>query len=212
MKALPVILAIHPAAEEINMYHRFMPALLCILCTTLSLFSQNVKISVKYVSAEHVYLDKGSADGITVGDRLIIGRKGRKIATVKVAYTAAHSSNCSVISSTTKIEAGDKAVLVQGGQKKINLQEKKKEQRTRKFKKSTFSKSKKRARLSGYLSAQWYQYKDLGSNHYNFQQPTLRFKLYARNFWGGHYNFRVKMRSRHNQRVRSFGRDIPQNE
>lgn len=212
MKAMLVIPVTHPEAEAINMRHRLMFVFFFLLCTSFTLFAGTVQIRVKYVSADHIYLDKGSEDGIRVGDRVIIARKGKKIATVKVVYTAAHSSNCSIISIQGKVKAGDRAAVVNGVHKKAVKKEKKKTRRARSFKKSRFAKRKTRSRISGYLSAQWYQFIDKGSNHFNFQQPTIRFKLYARNFWGGHYNLRIKMRSRHNQRVRSFGADIPQSE
>ena len=208
----PVIHATHPEVEEINMSRRFISVLIGILCAISAVYAQDVQIKVKYVSADHVYLDKGTANGVFVGDELIVGRKGKKLATIKVVYAATHSANCTILSSTAKIKAGDKAVISRHVARHEQVIKKKKTKRVRKFKKSHFSKRKRRPRISGYLSAQWYQFKDLGSNHLDFQQPTVRIKLYARNFWGGHYNFRIKMRSRHNQRVRSFSSEIPRSE
>ena len=172
--------------------------------------SQNFK--VKYLSVDHVYLDGGSSDGLAVGDTVVIVSNGKTVASLKVDYVSDHSASCIIIDKKQDINVGD-TVLARVDQPVATGTEKT-ERRQRVFDTNKRKSAvKTRTRVSGYLSMQWYQYSDIGNNHqFDFQQPTVRFKLYAKNLWDDEYFFRIKLRSRYNQRARSFSNSVPRNE
>ncbi|MCP4573840.1 MAG: hypothetical protein GY838_15895 [bacterium] len=66
--------------------------------------------TVRYLSAEHVYLDAGTAAGMAVGLRIRVVRDGAAVAELEVVYTAEHSASCRVIGETSGIEVGDRVV------------------------------------------------------------------------------------------------------
>lgn len=76
-----------------------------LLCCALTAGAQ----SVRYRSADTVYLTVGSAAGVAVGDRFEILRNNAVIATVEVIFVAERSASAKVVSETTAIAAGDAA-------------------------------------------------------------------------------------------------------
>ena len=54
--------------------------------------------TVKYLSAEHVYLDRGSAQGLTVGLVGRVVRDGQAIGELEVVFVAERSASCTVSS------------------------------------------------------------------------------------------------------------------
>lgn len=84
---------------------RALPLLLLLLAATAG---AQTAVSVRYRSAETVYLDAGSAAGLAVGDRLEVLRGNAVAGVVEVIYTAERSASCRVISETTPIATGDR--------------------------------------------------------------------------------------------------------
>lgn len=70
-----------------------------------------VTCSVRYLSADHVYLDVGSGAGLAVGLPVRVVRDGQVIAELEVVYTAEQSASCKIISQTGEIRTGDSAVF-----------------------------------------------------------------------------------------------------
>jgi hypothetical protein len=174
--------------------------------------SEEVKCRVKYISAENVYLDKGSAAGISVGDRFHIQSDWKQIAIVEVIFVAQHSSSCKIILKHAEPEVNDIAVLADK-KEVIKKEEKQKEARKRATPTQPYKPVKQPfAKISGSLSVQWYHVEDLMSSNLNFDQPTARLNLKARRLWGKDYNLRIKIRTRYNQRARRFSSRIPQHE
>lgn len=66
---------------------------------------------VRFVSAENVYLDAGSAAGLDVGAKVRVVRGGKAVAELEVAYVAESSASCRIISSTGAINTGDRALF-----------------------------------------------------------------------------------------------------
>lgn len=83
---------------------RFLPVALALLLVG-PLAAQEV--SVRYRTADTVYLTAGEAAGLAVGDRLTIERDGAAVGEVEVLFLAAHSASCRVVSESVPIEAGD---------------------------------------------------------------------------------------------------------
>ncbi len=173
-------------------------------------------VQVKYVSKENIYLNAGSAAGLAVGDILSVRKNGKEIARLKIAFVARHSASCTIIRQTGLPAVGDKVVVIEKAtplKKETVIAEKKPE--TTGVKKKTKPIRRERAsqpRISGYLSAQWYQFDDRGSSNLDYRQPTIRFNLRATRLFGDDYRLRIKWRSRYDQRRVSLSSAIPRNE
>lgn len=66
--------------------------------------------AVRYLSAEHVYLDAGAAAGLAVGQRVQVVRDGAAVAELEVVYAAEHSASCRVVGEAAGVEVGDRVV------------------------------------------------------------------------------------------------------
>lgn len=69
--------------------------------------SAAVTLSVKYRSAANVYVDGGRAQGLAVGDRLMVMSGGQTVAELEVLFVAERSASCRVVSETRTVRAGD---------------------------------------------------------------------------------------------------------
>jgi hypothetical protein len=182
---------------------------------TAVLGQQNTSlVKVKYLSANHVYLDGGSAQGIAVNDTIKVVRGAADIALLKVIFVADNSANCEVISKQAEITVGDGAIAYihqvndDGAGKDVPVTTRKRD-----FKSAAkYEKKRSSTRISGYVSTQWYQFFDANNGRYNFSQPTLRFNFNGRNLWDDAYNIRIRARSRYNDRSRRYSADVPQTE
>lgn len=65
---------------------------------------------VKYVSAEHVYLDAGAAAGLSAGLQVRVVRGTETVALLEVMFTAETSASCKVVSGEAEILPGDVVV------------------------------------------------------------------------------------------------------
>jgi hypothetical protein len=72
--------------------------------------AEEVTCAIRYLSAEHVYLDAGSGAGLAVGMTARVVRDGQAIAELEVVFTAEHSASCKIISSMGEIRPGDQVV------------------------------------------------------------------------------------------------------
>jgi hypothetical protein len=67
---------------------------------------------VRYLSAEHVYLDGGRVDGLAIGDTLRVRRDELEVARLAVVYVADHSASCQVLAVSRPVRPGDVAVVI----------------------------------------------------------------------------------------------------
>ncbi len=86
-------------------------SILAIIAITL-LAGNADAIKVKYITGENVYLDAGTGDSLSVGDRLTISKGDKVTAELEVVFAAEHSASCRVVSQESPIEIGDVAGLV----------------------------------------------------------------------------------------------------
>ena len=63
---------------------------------------------VRYLSAEQVYLDGGSAVGFAEGDTLQVLREGKVVATLLVLHAAEHSAACRLLETRIALASGDR--------------------------------------------------------------------------------------------------------
>ena len=66
---------------------------------------------VKYLSADHVYLSAGMAEGLSAGATVKVVRDEMEVAVLEVLFTARHSASCRVVSSSGDILPGDTVVF-----------------------------------------------------------------------------------------------------
>ena len=188
----------------------YLNCILLILCFAVNSFSQNetsdLITSVKYISAENVYLNTGSASGIQIGDKFTVFRNEKNIGHIEVIYVAQNSASCKILDNTEPFLKDDKAVRTFSAIREELIADSTIEKRQRKissYKRSkTFSQS--FARLSGSASFQWYQFLDSRDTDLSFSQPSFRLNLNARQLWGKNFNFNIKLRSRYNNRGSRF--------
>lgn len=68
------------------------------------------ELTVRYRSADAVYLSGGTAEGVRVGDRYQVLHGDEMVALLEVVFTAEHSASCRVIEQSATIEPGDRVV------------------------------------------------------------------------------------------------------
>ncbi|MCB0295569.1 MAG: hypothetical protein KDG51_10120, partial [Calditrichaeota bacterium] len=181
---------------------------------------KQTRFPVKYLSAEYVYLDGGKAKGLNPGDQLAVVRgKDRVIAKIEVVFAADFSASCKVVFSREDIKPGDVAMLIE--QKPETPAEAPEPEATEEPsvasdapapKPAEARKSQKSARVSGSASLQYFHLNDLTGAGLDFSQPTFRISLRARDLWGKDYQFRLRTRTRYNQRARRLGSEAPRDE
>lgn len=170
-------------------------------------------ISVRYRSAETIYLDSGKAAGIDEGDRLEVLRGGKVIAEIEVIYAANSSASARVLSERQPIQPGDRVRVLgvtspppaepapsppaapaprpvdEGG---------------------LFRPS--RTRVTGALTFDWESWTDGSEAGRDVDRTTGRLNLRVRDIAGTPLQLRLRMRSRNVDRNRPFTGDLPASE
>lgn len=170
------------------------------------------QLLVKYLSAEHVYVSGGQADGLAVGARLIVlGPQGIK-AELEVIFVAAHSASCKVIGDPSTIQIGDR---VQIKELPVRDSDVAIDSPVPVMPDSIIapvpvvSRPKKMVTpLSGSLSIIAYSYNDNAVTNLDFTQATTRLSLKARRLWGKEITLSVRGRGRFDKRQREYRSDI----
>ena len=73
--------------------------------------ARDVTVKVRYLSAEHVYLDGGALDGLKVGMRGEVRRGERTSAVLEIVFTADHSAACEAPDPAVDLKVGDEVVF-----------------------------------------------------------------------------------------------------
>lgn len=68
-------------------------------------------LTVRYVTADRVYVDGGERVGLAPGDRLEVVRAGAPAAQLEVVYVAAHSASCRIVDAAVEVRPGDTVTL-----------------------------------------------------------------------------------------------------
>jgi len=168
-------------------------------------------LKVKYVSADHVYLDGGSSVGLTVGHECKILRGNNIYALLKVVYVTQRSASCEIISAKGPVLVGD-AVTYMAEIQKQEIKESKIVSRKRKVLEKAKKKKSKKTRISGSLSLQLNQFSNVNNHDFDYTQPGMRLRFSARDLWGKNYHLRIKFRSRYYDRTNRSGRNLLRDE
>ena len=97
-------LTIHP--------RRIWLLLLCLSLApgTIAETEEATDIRVVYVLGNTIYLSAGRADGLEVGQRLVVIQDGEPEATLEVTFVADHSASCQILEERGSIVVGDRVV------------------------------------------------------------------------------------------------------
>ena len=188
--------------------------LILMLSACLSAQDSTASFKVRYISSQHIFLGGGKAAGLNIGDHLKIVRDSVTLAKVEVVSISEKSASCRIFEKNADINIGDVAVVfakktMQALDMEIASMQRRNrysESRKRKPKETPF------ARTSGYISAQLYRFDDLTANNLNFSQPAFRVNFKARNIADKDITFRLRTRTRYNQRSRPIRPAVPQSE
>jgi hypothetical protein len=193
---------------------KFIYAVLLILFAfSIAEARQNSRIlKVKYISVDYIYLDGGAADGIFTGDTIQIVKDGISIALLKAVFVAENSTSCEILSKEAEINIGDKVIIYAHITVDTDTTKIRTLSRQREFNASSSKTKMIKTRISGFISAQWYQFMDANNGLYDFKQPAFRLNLNGRNLWNDSYYLRIRARSRYNERARRFNDNVPQSE
>lgn len=168
---------------------------------------------IKYISSEFVYIDAGSQQEVAIGDSLDVLRVVKKIALLKVVYTAGHSASCQIIEQQSALQVGDLVThrkTAKNEVESIAIRESRKRQFDQP---KTKTKNDVHARISGSLAFQTHFYKDISTRAYDFLQPGVRLRLRARNLFGKQkLGIRISFRSRYDNRSRRLNYSVAKEE
>ncbi len=195
---------------------------------------------VRYVSADYVYLDAGTSDGLAVGDTLAVSRGGSAVATLQVAYATDHSASCGILTATGTVGTGDAAQLRRAGPGKAAEHDPPAAAPADSSAAVAASAPKAAtasgvgapaivtassagaaggrpgvglpAVVTGFAALQWYHYSDRTPAGLDFDRPALLLHLKARRIWGRSLTFEVRGRAQHDRRARSYADGVPAQE
>ncbi|HPF69940.1 MAG TPA: hypothetical protein PLQ13_04640 [Candidatus Krumholzibacteria bacterium] len=87
---------------------RTIAVIILLLVAGTSPAADEPSCGVRYLSADHVYLDCGRAAGLEAGLTVRVMRDGVQVAELLVEYAADHSASCSIVQKTGDIVVGDR--------------------------------------------------------------------------------------------------------
>jgi hypothetical protein len=174
--------------------------------------AQEQPVQVRYLTTELIYLSAGRNHGIQTGDSVHVFRNDQKIASLSVVAVAENSASCRILKTSTALKIGDlihlTAIKRSTPTPKHVVQERKEPVSPL----PPIQIARKTRRISGSFAGQYYQYDDSSPANYDFRQPTIRLNLKISDIGSSHWQLNVRSRVRFDQRRRSYGSRIPQND
>ncbi len=152
-----------------------------------------VTCTVKYLSAEHVYLDAGRSQGLAVGLKGRVVRSGTAIAELEIVFVAERSASATVSTQLQDIVVGDSVVFeaVVAPPAAVTAAPTSR-QRTRTASGTTGARrSRDKPRLRGSIAIQWDHGEETDDRKLQTDILRLPFRLEARDVWQG-FNFHTR--------------------
>lgn len=173
---------------------------------------------VKYVSAEHVYLSGGMADGLHVGDRLSVSGSAGCKAELEVVFVADHSASCKVLTSGCAVSVGGTARLTfsrpsDTAKVAIDTTVRPVQIDTTAHRDTTVARYSKAslAQVSGSFGLLVYWWNDAGPGNLDFTQTTARLNMTARHLFDRDITLTIRSRGRYDARQRAYNSQVSQN-
>ncbi len=199
------------------------------LASAPGLARETLDVGVRYRSQDSVYLETGTAGGLTEGDRLAVYRGERRIGEIEVTFVAEHSASCRIVEETLPIQTGDRARRVAAGSQAAEHEDgaaaaapaaesppdepsAQAEPRSTYAARDVRPPRARRTRVSGVLELGWDSFQDDSGGNRDFDRLSARFNLRMRNIGGRPLHLRVRLRAQENQRSRAFGSGAPESE
>ncbi len=179
------------------------------------------EFKIKYLASDMVYLDQGKDAGLALGDILFVMEGTEKKAELKVTYLSNLSAACTVVKQYSELAAGDTVIMARKAETSVGKEKPLVEKTSDPPPAKEISSSgragttrvkKGRSKISGTLSLQHFQYLDASDRGSDFTQPGLRLNIKGHGLLGGGYGFRIKTRTRYNQRERPVNSNLPETE
>ena len=170
-------------------------------------------LTVKYRSAATVYLDGGSAQGLAVGDRLLVVAKGATVAELEVVYVAEQSASCRVVSENRAVAAGDQVVAMKKDepQPRPPAPRAVAEEPALKTALPVYPATPPPwARYRGGVSFGYYRFADSSPSNFDFSQSTARADFSLWELGGKPYSVNLRWRGRNDTRAVGIGSLVPQ--
>lgn len=196
-----------------------------ILILVLSIFGfaraeTPVAFKVTYLSAEHVYLDAGKADGLRVGDQLAQAAVSNQTAVLEVVFVARHSASCRILDKSISVSPGAKVILITHQPDRVDIDSltpdnqhvtvAERPPQVSSLNQSVVSVPNVPVRLYGSVSTVFYSWQDRSPANVDFSQTSGRLNLRAVNIGFEHLEFAVRSRGRYDVRSRAYGIEAPE--
>ena len=163
---------------------------------------------VRFVSADHAYLDAGRLEGLAEGLDVTITREGREIAVLTVEHVAEHSGSCRLEAAAGAVSAGDVAeyvpVIDAADAATAVAPAPPVRARTRTQNVQAAQSARTGPRLAGSLALQWEHVDDTSEADLDFDQPGLRYDLRVDRL-AHDFTLRARGSLRHDLRTRAYG-------
>jgi len=172
---------------------------------------------VKYESAEHIYIDGGIGDGVSVGDTLGIYEGDSLVAEIEVVFASEHSASCKLISGrkngftgltvVSLIHHPEPVEVAENGEKRIRPGFAASPDESRDEESGRIA-----PRVKGRAAVQLYTINDKNPANLDLIQPTLRFDLEIRDLYSERLSLKIKTRTRYTDRTKSYNSRVPDSE
>jgi hypothetical protein len=175
-------------------------------------------ITVRYISSEHIYIDAGSEDGVSVSDTLYLIGEGNIRTKLEVIHVSSHSASCLSSRPGAEIKVGDLVELNSVNQALPEPADSATVEHPPVIEPRTVEvfpekeTNQERTRLSGGVSFSYYHWDDREQSNLDFHQPGLRLRLNADRLWGSDLSLRYRSRTRYNRRSKQYSGNVSQKE
>lgn len=195
---------------------RFITILAIIAAVTISVRGDDKSgFLIRYLSADHVYINAGSEDGLLAGDSVTVKRDGKELTRLAVVYVSAHSASCAIADGSIQLLAGDAIEFTRrkAPSEAVDtsyVEEREIPEPVAEEAEATGNIGKRHSRLKGRISASYYRWDDRESSNLDFTQPGLRLNFSIDQLWGTGLSVRMRARTRQNRRVKGYSSDVEQ--
>ncbi len=158
------------------------------------------EFKVTFVSADHVYIDGGRADGLLVGDKFILTKLNNLTEVLEIVFISEHSSSCTILDKKVVIATGDLLSISAASLawNKLN------KGRNASLTDTTLKSVPAPVRVSGsaaFIQSQWV---DKSPANLDFSQSSARMNFTAANLFKENVTLAVKTRGRYDVRTKSY--------
>jgi hypothetical protein len=161
-------------------------------------FAETIRAKVVGLSQSAIYIDAGSASGLTKGNTGEVQRNGARIASIEVLFVSEKSASCKVMEKTSAPQEGDDAILEIVRSAGVLPKDSIRQLSTQKessVAKPAPQKSALKMRVTGRIAFQTYYVDNQDASNLSFAQPSLLLSGRIENIAQSFYSFSLFMRS-----------------